>query len=146
MRGVKGRGDRRPDLAVEAAFKRLAGGHKRVIEPAPQPSALRRLAREAALTKQNGRCRYCRAVLTLATVTAEHKRPRCKGGTDAPANIAASCSPCNGLKARRTDGEFMRLIKAPPPGSPLELWLAHAGRRLNLAAERACRRIMESTT
>jgi hypothetical protein len=36
---------------------------------------------------------------------------------------------------------FIKLIKSPPRGSPIRLWLAWSRRRINLAALRACRNI-----
>lgn len=57
-----------------------------------------------------GRCFYCDTPLWLeidgravTDVSVEHLVPRTRGGTDAPRNLALSCSKCNREKGSRHD-------------------------------------------
>ena len=96
------------------------------------------VARVEAWTKQGGRCAYCQSPLKRREVTADHVRPRSKGGTDA-GNIVAACTYCNKAKGSRTKSQFHKAITNHP-----ERWedkVIAAIRRINLAADRACRRI-----
>lgn len=54
-------------------------------------------------------CYYCSEELDSVTLhpVAEHKLPRCRGGTNERANLALSCDRCNTLKARQTAEEFI---------------------------------------
>jgi 5-methylcytosine-specific restriction endonuclease McrA len=50
------------------------------------------------------RCVYCdfdgtTGLLAAHQLTVDHIRPKCKGGTDEPNNLAAACCACNGIKA-----------------------------------------------
>jgi len=85
--------------------------------------------RELARERQRGLCFYCRqamartgspeAMTAPARVeTIEHRRPKCRGGTDAPANLVLTCRDCNGLKASMTEAAFLaRLAAIRPSGS-----------------------------
>lgn len=105
-----------------------------------------RMMRHEALISQGWRCRYCKARLRAVAATAEHKKPRCKGGLTTRTNIAASCMPCNRAKASMTEGQFFALIKARdlPRGQPIDIILIWSTRRIMTRAERACRRIEQS--
>jgi 5-methylcytosine-specific restriction endonuclease McrA len=100
-----------------------------------------KIARQNALVEQKSRCLYCHDPLRATTATAEHRKARSKGGTNAPENIGASCRPCNQLKGSMGEKAFLKLVKSPPKGSPIALWLPWSRRRVNLAALRACRNI-----
>lgn len=100
-----------------------------------------KVARQQAMLDQKCLCLYCYERLADATATAEHRKARSKGGSNATENIGASCEPCNSLKGSMGEKAFIKLIKSPPRGSPIRLWLAWSRRRLNLATLRACRNI-----
>lgn len=96
-------------------------------------AAFAKADREAALRKQDGRCRYCLDPLTLKQVTRDHKTPRSAGGLDHKSNIAAACEPCNQTKGSIPFDTFMRLITAPRSGEPMQFRMVWVSRRLNTA-------------
>jgi hypothetical protein len=103
-----------------------------------------------ALTEQAGCCKYCFAPLTGSTATADHVRPRSKGGTSMRRNIVAACVECNAAKGSMPVGAFNRAIRVPE-GHGLHIWRAWSRRRIWLATHRACRNIgysvgIENTT
>jgi len=100
-----------------------------------------KVARQQAMLDQKCRCLYCFEHLAAATATAEHRKARSKGGSNSRENIGATCEPCNSLKGSMGEKAFIKLIKSPPRGSAIRLWLAWSRRRINLAALRACRNI-----
>lgn len=62
--------------------------------------------------QQNGVCFYCETEISfyrkkLNSLEIDHKNPISRGGTDAVANLAATCRKCNSLKATMTDMEFL---------------------------------------
>lgn len=97
-----------------------------------------------ALSDQGGKCLYCRAPLSCATATADHKRPQIFGGETSRANIAAACLECNLAKGSLTAKEFVTLIKSPYSGIEIFIWMAWSRRRIFLATERACTRLMRA--
>jgi 5-methylcytosine-specific restriction endonuclease McrA len=97
--------------------------------------------RADALTEQGGACCYCYEPLTSKTVTADHVRPRIKGGVTERKNIKASCRACNMAKSAMTPTGFVAAIKYPKPGDSIHIWFAHYRRRIFLATARACERI-----
>lgn len=100
-----------------------------------------RAARVEAWTQQGGLCCFCRSVLTRALVTADHRRPRSKGGTDDPRNIQAACAFCNKAKGNMSDSAFLNLLKRRPPGLPPLILFCSIVRAINLRVERAVNRI-----
>jgi hypothetical protein len=92
--------------------------------------------REEALLSQDKKCCYCHDLLTFKSVTAEHKQPRSKNGSDAKENIAGSCRACNEAKGAITDAKFKKLIKSFPSGMNYKIILTWSRRRINLALER----------
>lgn len=83
-----------PDLRVEAP---RAAGPRRVSR-----------RRRAIFAKCDGRCHYCRCVLTLGGEWhVEHMQPRALGGSHDPHNLVAACVPCNLAKRDRTALEFV---------------------------------------
>lgn len=44
------------------------------------------------------RCWYCRAELTPATLTKDHRQPIARGGSNWPSNLVPACAACNGRK------------------------------------------------
>jgi 5-methylcytosine-specific restriction endonuclease McrA len=99
-------------------------------------AAFAKADREAALKKQDGRCKYCLCKLNHKSVTRDHVRPRSAGGSDQRNNIVAACSPCNRLKGSIDVKRFMRLISSPQPGEPLAYRLVWMDRRINAALMR----------
>lgn len=66
---------------------------------------IRRLKKQLVL-KQNFKCEYCFAPITLSA-TFDHKIPKSKGGPDTIENGVACCGECNTAKADMTYDEFI---------------------------------------
>lgn len=95
-----------------------------------------------ALVQQQRRCAYCKAPLSRSTATADHKRPRCRGGRTSRGNIVAACLPCNRAKGDMHEGAFYRLIKGrKPPAASSEILMIWAARRIWRRTHKACARI-----
>ena len=78
--------------------------------PVDRPPKVRSVARRRReiFARSEGRCHYCRAVLTLdGCWHVEHMVPRALGGEDAAGNLVAACAPCNLAKRDRTALEFV---------------------------------------
>jgi 5-methylcytosine-specific restriction endonuclease McrA len=103
-----------------------------------------RVYREEARHEQNGRCAYCHSIISRSATTADHVTARIKGGQTRKENIKAACKPCNLTKGSMGEAAFLRAIKNPQPGDSIFIWLAWSRRRIGLAAERACNRIMRA--
>lgn len=99
-----------------------------------------RLQRDRLLAEQGGRCVYCYTPLICSTATLEHKHPRSRGGTDHPSNLAVSCMHCNKTKATRSHPQFQKAIKTG--AGNIYLQQRYHIRKINLAADRACKRIL----
>lgn len=102
-----------------------------------------RMYREDALRAQGGRCLYCRTELTAADVTADHRLAQANGGQDRQDNIDAVCRLCNRTKGKLSAAQFKKLVKSQEP-ERFHVELIRAVRRVNLAADRACTRILRS--
>lgn len=100
-----------------------------------------RNARREAWEEQSRCCRYCFEPLAFVDATADHVKPRAKGGTNAGSNIVAACVACNVAKGSMNAQGFIAAIKHPRDGMPLSLWAAWSRRRMWLATHRACRNI-----
>ena len=87
----------------------------------PKPRRVSRRRREV-FERSDGRCHYCRSVLTLdGRWHVEHMVPRALGGEDGAANLVAACAPCNLAKGDRTALEFVT-TESParrPPASDI---------------------------
>lgn len=57
-------------------------------------------------------CRYCRASLTVATVTLDHQLPLSRGGSNWASNLVPACGSCNASKCDRLPWEFRPEIYA----------------------------------
>ena len=78
--------------------------------PVDRPPTVRSISRRRreVFTRSDGRCHYCRAVLTLdGRWHVEHQVPRALGGDDVATNLVAACAPCNLAKRDRTALEFV---------------------------------------
>lgn len=62
--------------------------------------------RQKVWIKTLGRCAYCGKLLVWNTFHIDHVLPLRRGGTNAYANLLASCPPCNMTKKSRTPEEF----------------------------------------
>lgn len=60
---------------------------------------------------QGWKCSYCRELVGQDEMTADHKIPLVRGGTNAIENIAPACRSCNSKKYNRTPEEFAELMK-----------------------------------
>ena len=98
--------------------------------------AFMKIYREDALVAQDKKCCYCAERLNYRSVTAEHKQPRSKNGSDKRENIAGSCRDCNEAKGSMTDAAFKKLIKSFPSGKHYKIILSWSRRRINLALGR----------
>lgn len=101
------------------------------------------VARVAAWTAEGSRCCYCRTELTRGKVTADHDRPRARGGTDEPENIKGACSPCNRAKGAMPTKRFRRLLRGDGEVR-FGVFLCRVAFRLNRRADLACRRILRA--
>lgn len=104
-----------------------------------------RMFRNDALCEQGRRCAYCHEPLTPQKATADHVTSRTMGGSTTRKNIKAACEPCNKTKKGMSEAAFLRAIKNPQPGDSIHIWLAWSRRRIWLATERVCKRIMAMT-
>lgn len=96
-------------------------------------AAFARADREAALRKQDGRCKYCLCQLTYKNVTRDHVIARATGGSDHRDNIVAACGPCNRAKGTMSIKLFLRMITFPQPGEAILFRMIWVDRRLNQA-------------
>jgi 5-methylcytosine-specific restriction endonuclease McrA len=100
-----------------------------------------RVARTEALTKQKGRCLYCKSPLHCGEATADHKKARSRGGANSKENIAAACSSCNRTKADMYEAKFWSKIVGKKPPKKSDLMIIWATRRIWERTHRACKRI-----
>lgn len=64
--------------------------------------------RRRVFKKTEGKCFYCETQLDIAgDWHIEHKKPKCRGGSDFLHNLVASCPTCNLEKGRKTVEEFI---------------------------------------
>lgn len=76
-------------------------------DPAARDPAQRRIhpiLRGAVLDRDGWTCSYCGGEATEV----DHIEPRARGGATTPANLVATCRPCNKGKGIRTPGEWRR--------------------------------------
>jgi 5-methylcytosine-specific restriction endonuclease McrA len=82
--------------------------------------------RELARQRQRGLCFYCRQPMAKAgsdaarsaparAETVEHRRPKCRGGTDSAANLVLTCRDCNSRKASMNEQAFLAHLAATRP-------------------------------
>lgn len=98
-------------------------------------AAFAKADREAALRKQDGRCKYCLCKLTYKNVTRDHVVSRAAGGSDHRENIVAACARCNGLKGKMPAKQFVRMITSPQSGEPMPYRMIWVDRRINKALD-----------
>lgn len=103
-----------------------------------------RLFRAEAVTTQEATCAYCYCPITMRTATADHIKARKLGGVTGRENISAACIDCNVLKGHKTPNAFKKLIKSPQPGCDIRIWMAWSRRRIFLATDRSCNRILRA--
>lgn len=102
-------------------------------------SCWRRLQREEAWKQQDRLCKYCRTPLRRFEVTSDHYRPKSRGGGEYK-NIVAACHVCNLAKGNMNPGMFWKMMRGSIP-APFDIQIQAAIRRINLRAEKACKRI-----
>lgn len=103
---------------------------------------LKKLERHTAWMAQGKRCAYCHCELKLEDVTADHVTPRSRGGTE-DGNIVCACLGCNQAKGSMSKTKFARLLRTGVRPR-FDIRVCQLRRRVNLAADRACRRIRAS--
>lgn len=105
------------ERAVLDAARRTCNAADGVAERARRwrPPASAELMRRTTVAAGGG-CSYCLDEMTLEQgspkeATIDHLVPRCKGGTDDPANLVIACRSCNSRKGGRTPEQAgMRLM------------------------------------
>lgn len=100
-----------------------------------------KVARQEAWTRQKSRCAYCLTKLRLDQVTADHVIPKSKGGLNQKENIIAACRTCNLIKGSMTVNQFKNKLKSKKTEN-LHIRIQGSIRRINLAADRSCARIL----
>lgn len=108
-------------------------------------AAFAKADREAALRKQDGRCKYCLCKLNYKNVTRDHVIARATGGLDHSDNIVASCLRCNRLKGKMPVKIFTRMITFPQPGEPVAFLMVWVDRRLNKALDDMEKNVFRAT-
>lgn len=53
------------------------------------------------------RCRYCKCELSPSTLTKDHVKPLCRGGSDFASNLAPACRSCNSKKNAKSPLNFI---------------------------------------
>ena len=98
-------------------------------------AAFAKADREAALRKQDGRCKYCLCKLSYKNVTRDHVVARASGGSDHRNNLVAACLRCNGAKGKMPVKLFVRMIMFPQRGELMSFRMIWFDRRLNKALD-----------
>lgn len=89
-----------------------------------------RCTRRNILLRDQYTCQYCGNRMNHQSITIDHVKPRCRGGTTMWENVVAACHPCNRRKADMMPDEAgMRLLKSPRRPSWIDL-LEEAHREL----------------
>ncbi len=89
--------------AVVRLVKRMLRGKHKV-----------RFSRQNIYLRDNGRCQYCKAYLSIDQCTFDHVVPRVKGGKTNWTNVVLCCMDCNHQKGAKTPEQAgMRLLKPP---------------------------------
>jgi len=57
-------------------------------------------------------CFYCKAELTIETLTKDHLIPIVRGGRDDVGNLAPACLSCNASKQDKTVEEFVKILSS----------------------------------
>jgi 5-methylcytosine-specific restriction endonuclease McrA len=65
-------------------------------------------------TRDEGKCAYCSAKLSLNEFTFDHVVPQSKGGQTTWENIVCACQPCNTKKAAKTLKEVKMTLQVDP--------------------------------
>ena len=73
-----------------------------------------RFNRDVLYIRDEGKCQYCKKVMTKQQVTVDHVLPRSRGGVTTWENCVVCCSECNTKKGSMTPHEAgMNLLKTP---------------------------------
>ena len=67
--------------------------------------------KQKILSRFGGKCTYCKHYFNLSKLTVDHLVPASRGGTEAHANLVASCYNCNHLKSGLSVKQFKYLIR-----------------------------------
>lgn len=102
----------------------------------------RKIAKDAALIKQDGRCKYCKRSLKRVLSTSDHVVPRSKNGRDDSTNIAAACRGCNCAKGSIPVRQFTRMIHGNEPPANYGVAVQAVLYRLEKRAGRAVANIL----
>lgn len=68
---------------------------------------------EQLATQQNNACHYCAVPFSASKnrFHVDHKKPLCRGGSNAASNLALACASCNSSKGALTEAEFRRYMR-----------------------------------
>lgn len=79
---------------------------KKPLRPVGKDSPQRRRIFE----RDGGKCKYCNYILTIKTMTLDHKIAKSKGGTNDDNNLVACCYYCNMIKANMNRETFIKML------------------------------------
>jgi len=100
-------------------------------------------ARNDSWIEQKRRCKYCYTPLLKSEVTADHVKPKSKGGVNRRENIVASCRHCNRIKDSMSEAKFLKLIKQKPNSEiPWPIQLIWMRRKIFIQTDRSCKKIL----
>lgn len=122
----------------------LTAGPVGLPPPAWQEDLWKKVHRADALSKQKGRCVYCREPLSVCRVTADHVIPISRGGRTTRENIGAACAPCNSAKGSMPVERFKRLLRSREAHPSLSVLLARFRFRLWTREALAEKRILQT--
>ncbi|MEQ8504608.1 MAG: HNH endonuclease signature motif containing protein [Rhodospirillales bacterium] len=104
------------------------------------------IQRDRAWAEQGGKCLYCKWPMGRFEATREHRKPKCRGGTDDDSNIGASHKDCNLAKGDMPEHVFKRQLNGNMDTESYYVMRVRTYLRLARRVERAVKRIRESVT
>lgn len=66
--------------------------------------------RRRIFERDNRTCKYCGYILTIETMTLDHKVPKSKGGLNNDNNLVSCCYQCNLYKANMSVETFTKML------------------------------------
>lgn len=69
------------------------------------------LRRLSLFREYRGRCFYCETKMRFKDASADHVRPKSKGGSDSNENLVLCCEYCNRAKGTKSLKQFLELLQ-----------------------------------